>query len=296
MCSGERVLRARNIVFQLSIAASLVACHSSNDGDGGDASQGGGPPPGNPPTFTIGGLVTGLRGGGLVLENNAGDELAIAANGAFAFATTLPFGAGYSITVRTQPTANPAEACVVANGSGAVTSAVTNVAVSCHEATTGKYAYTLYNTSAGARISGFSIDPVTGALTELPGSPFPIVVDRFARALHRSGDALFVLHEFPRLEMAPLISLTGYAIDATTGALTVLSGTPISRLPYPSLFPYDSGPFFHPNGRVVYLLVASELQSVLDRPEQACARADTRLTLHVRREQPAHDGIQSRGY
>jgi hypothetical protein len=81
--------------------------------------------------FTIGGQLSGLAGAGLVLQNNGGDNLAIAANGAFTFADSLPQGASYNVTVATPP-ANPAQECAVTNGVGTVgTSNVGNVQVAC---------------------------------------------------------------------------------------------------------------------------------------------------------------------
>jgi hypothetical protein len=82
-------------------------------------------------SFTVGGMVTGLSGAGLVLKNNGGDDLAISASGSFTFATGLRNGAAYSVTVGTQPSA-PAQECVVTNGAGTVRGAdVTNVSVAC---------------------------------------------------------------------------------------------------------------------------------------------------------------------
>ena len=82
-----------------------------------------------PPTYTIGGTVTGLTGTGLVLRNNGGDDLAVASNGSFTFATSLTSGSTYAVTVGTQPSG---QTCSVTNGSGTVTGAsVTNVSVTC---------------------------------------------------------------------------------------------------------------------------------------------------------------------
>jgi hypothetical protein len=81
--------------------------------------------------FEVGGSVSGLQGAGLVLQNNGGDSVGVSASGAFNFPTTLPSGAAYAVTVKTQPSA-PAQTCTVANGSGSVGAAnVTNVAVTC---------------------------------------------------------------------------------------------------------------------------------------------------------------------
>ncbi|HSH28223.1 MAG TPA: hypothetical protein VK972_10735 [Wenzhouxiangella sp.] len=56
------------------------------------------------------------RGRGLVLQNNGGDDPAIAADGSFTFATPLADGSSCAVTVATQPT-SPSQTCTVANGS-----------------------------------------------------------------------------------------------------------------------------------------------------------------------------------
>jgi predicted transcriptional regulator len=82
-------------------------------------------------TFAVGGTVTGLVGGGLVLRDNGGDDLAITGNGSFAFATPVGSGAAYAVTVATNPS-SPSQTCSVANGSGTVGSgAVAGVVVTC---------------------------------------------------------------------------------------------------------------------------------------------------------------------
>lgn len=88
---------------------------------------------GNAPvgSFTVGGSVSGLVGSGLVLQNNGGDDLAVAADGSFTFATPLPDTSTYDVTVATQPS-NPAQVCSVTNGSGTIAGAdVTDVEVTC---------------------------------------------------------------------------------------------------------------------------------------------------------------------
>jgi len=86
----------------------------------------------NPVTATIGGTLSGLAtGASVVLQDNGGDALTLAANGSFTFKTpvTGPTDA-YAVTVNTQPT-TPNQICTVANASGTATANVTNVAVSC---------------------------------------------------------------------------------------------------------------------------------------------------------------------
>ena len=79
---------------------------------------------------TIGGTLAGLRGAGLQLKNNAGDALSVAANGSFTFATALPLGASYNVSVSTDPRA-PKQTCAVTNGSGIASTNVTSVLIDC---------------------------------------------------------------------------------------------------------------------------------------------------------------------
>jgi len=79
--------------------------------------------------YTVGGTVSGLTGSGLVLKNNGGDDLSIAADGSFTFASKIADGNTYAVTVGTQPSG---QTCVLTNPSGTISGAnVTNVAVQC---------------------------------------------------------------------------------------------------------------------------------------------------------------------
>ena len=82
-------------------------------------------------TFSIGGMVSGLGGTGLVLQNNGSDDLPIAADGAFTFAAELDDGSAYSVTVATQPT-SPNQTCSVSNGDDTLSGAdVVDVQIDC---------------------------------------------------------------------------------------------------------------------------------------------------------------------
>lgn len=81
-------------------------------------------------SITIRGTVTGTTGPGLVLQDNGGDDLAIAGDGAFAFATPLHAGDHYDITVKATP-AN--QQCTIANGTGVAADGI-SVTVTCFAA------------------------------------------------------------------------------------------------------------------------------------------------------------------
>ena len=96
----------------------------------GGGSSGGSTPPPAPTTYTIGGMVTGLSGSGLVLQDNGGDNLTVTASGSFTFTTAITSGGAYAVTVLTQPS-SPTQTCTVTSGTGTATANVTSVQVAC---------------------------------------------------------------------------------------------------------------------------------------------------------------------
>ncbi len=101
----------------------------------------------------------------------------------------------------------------------------------------------LYIASAGdGLVAGFSIDPTSGALMPLPGSPYQAApgVDQIP-AFTPDGKYVYFL------DGTNPGGVTGYSIDATSGALTLISGSP---------FPAGSGPnwiSFTPDGKYAYV-------------------------------------------
>ncbi len=84
--------------------------------------------------FTVGGSITGLIGSGMVLQDNDGDNFKVTAagNSTFTFATPLPTGATYSVTILTQPS-NPTQTCFVANNTGTINGNITNLQITCSQ-------------------------------------------------------------------------------------------------------------------------------------------------------------------
>ena len=160
--------------------------------------------------YTVGGTVTDVRGSGLVLEDNSGNQLSVSTSGTFTFSSRVKNGKAYSVTVSAQPS-NPAQTCTVHNGSGTINKApVTNVIVSCTQA--GRYAYVA---NEGANdISAFSIDSTSGFLAPIAGSPFasggtqPVAV-----AVDPNGTHLYVANNASN-------NVSVYAIADATGILT----------------------------------------------------------------------------
>ncbi len=150
------------------------------DSDAGD--DGGAPVA----TFSIGGTVSGLLGKGLVLQNGAGDDLPVAANGSFTFPTKLASGESFAVTIKTQPTA-PSQTCTVSGGSGTVVNGnVTTVRVNC-------------------RADEFAVG---GSVTGLSGTGLTLQ--------NNGGDDLVVSSNGTFAFATPLISGSPYAITVKT--------------------------------------------------------------------------------
>jgi hypothetical protein len=145
---------------------------------GGTATTGGGA------TYTVGGTVSGLSGT-VVLQDNAGDDLTVTANGSFTFATALASGSAYNVTVEISPSG---QSCSVADGSGTIASAnVTNVAVTCTDSATGfsvQYVSTDANGVASYQVTSANNGPSPQPLRVLaPTNPAPGVPHNFLYVL-----------------------------------------------------------------------------------------------------------------
>ena len=81
-------------------------------------------------TYSIGGTVSGLSG---TLELMLGDDidtLRVAGNGEFVFDAELSLQEEYGVTITEQPAG---QTCTIENGSGSVTSDVTNITITCND-------------------------------------------------------------------------------------------------------------------------------------------------------------------
>ena len=97
--------------------------------------------------YSVGGTITGLSSGGLVLANG-GDTLALASGASsFTMPTAVAFTSPYDLAVQVQPTGLT---CSVSNGTGLMGSAaITNIAVTCAANT-----YTVGGSISGLTASG----------------------------------------------------------------------------------------------------------------------------------------------
>ena len=225
----------------------------------------------SPQTFSIGGAIVGLSGSVALQEAAGGSVQTFTAYGPFAFSTALAGGAGYDVTVATQPTG---QTCAVSGGSGTVgTSNVNSITVSCSS----NPAYSIGGSVSGLN-SGASVALVdngsdtlavstNGAFTfaqPLPsGSSYNITVS--VEPLHQvcavtngtgtvNGAGVTSIAvactagpQYAYVANSNGANVSAYRIDASTGALTPIAGSP---------FPAGSDPnsvAISPNGAFAYV-------------------------------------------
>jgi len=176
-------------------------------------------------TYTVGGTVSGLTGSDLVLlyasGNNVSSSLTISSSGSFTFAPQVANGTAYSISVESQPV-NPAQICMVTNGSGTLAgSSVTNVLVSCGQTT--RFAYVANKLSNN--ISAYTINSA-GGLTAVAGSPFVSTGSQpDAVWVGTGGNFLYVANSASN-------NLSIFSIGTGTGLLNPLGTVPTGVAPY----------------------------------------------------------------
>jgi len=136
--------------------------------------------------YSLSGNLFGLMGTEVVLQNNAGDDLILNANGPFTFNGTINGGSSYNVTVLTQPT-NPSQTCTITNASGTnVSSNITDVTVTCVDDT--------------FLIGGM----VTGLL---PGNPNTLILQ------NNNSDDLLIHQDGAFVFATPLLDLQAYSIS-----------------------------------------------------------------------------------
>jgi 6-phosphogluconolactonase (cycloisomerase 2 family) len=184
-------------------------------------------------SYTVSANVFGLLPNtSVVLQDNAGDDLTVSSSGTVAFSTQIPSASTYAVTVLTQPAG---ETCFVSNGVGTIAGANITVSVVCPW----HVAY-VANETAGT-VSASYIDPVTGALQSLMGSPFS--AGSYPTVVAVTPDGRFALVT----NQVDAGSVSVFTIAPATGALTPIAGSPISAGADPISLAID------PTGRFVYV-------------------------------------------
>ena len=201
-------------------------------------------------SYAVGGTVHGLWGTGLVLQDNGGDDVAVAANGAFRFATPVASGGGYAVTVRSVP-GTPRQSCVATNASGAVLgSDVADVLVTCTPsiarlAFMSSYIDSISLGPIDGSVSPYAIDPASGALVT-PGPAAGTGKGGGPVTLTPSGLYAYVPNLISQIGTSGG-SVSSYRVDPSTGVMTAI-GTELAT---------DPGTIaiaMHPSGKFAYAL------------------------------------------
>jgi 6-phosphogluconolactonase len=217
------------LVVTMVGACLLSSCHHGSSSAAGAV-----------PQYTISVTVSGLAGTGLVLLNNGIDSLTVTASGVTTFSTTIADFSTYAVEVLTQP-AGPAQICSVINGTGIVEGAAVTIPVSCGTVGTqvGRFAYVV-NSAVGS-LSGYTINPTTGALVELSGSPLTIAgaISLRQALIDPSGSFLYVLDSGAN-------KLYAYQINQSAGGVIPIIGSPFATGNTPVSMTFDyTGAFLY---------------------------------------------------
>jgi 6-phosphogluconolactonase len=110
----------------------------------------------------------------------------------------------------------------------------------------GKFLYAGMQVSTTSNVWAFSVDSSTGALSPVPGAPFPGQTFTGGGgvnsiALHPGGNFLYVSGFFQ--------GITGYSVDGASGVLTQLPGSPF----IPAGMFFNSKLVVHPSGNFLYM-------------------------------------------
>ncbi len=84
----------------------------------------------------------------------------------------------------------------------------------------------LYCSALDTGIVGYSINPTTGALTTLSGSPFSDPYGKAYQLAITPNGAFLYAGSFTQPNQYPVNNITAYTIDSSTGALSVIKGSP----------------------------------------------------------------------
>jgi hypothetical protein len=166
--------------------------------------------------YTVGGVVSGLTGTGLVLSNNGTETLAISMDGAFAFPRQYSPGSVFSVSVTTQPSG---QSCSVTKGSGQLVNANYREAVVSCTASVSQAA------RAARKLTDFAYASAAGSVG---GSPFmtciyppsaaPIrgyVVDQATGAMTALGDLIYAIGAAPDTALPEGCALNLVTLDSS---------------------------------------------------------------------------------
>jgi DNA-binding beta-propeller fold protein YncE len=192
----------------------------------------------------VSGSISGLEGSGLVLLNNGAGALQVPmATTSFSFSSVAE-SSGYNLSVAAQPVL-PAQICTIANPAGIMGGDMPPPAVRCS-----KVAEVLFLAFPMSHsLEALSVDPITGALAPVPGSPVVMApgATPTAMAVPAGGRFLYVLDAFNSQDPG---SVAVFSIDSGSSAIAPLAGAAVPTGTRPRAISIDSA------GRFAYVAAA----------------------------------------
>lgn len=176
-------------------------------------------------SFKVGGTVSGLASGKQVtLQNNGADAIVVNANGAFSFATPVPYNGNYLVTVSGQPAG---QTCTVNGHAGsAVVADIASVAVVC-AANTHSVGGSVTGLSAGKQVT---LANNGGDLLTLTGNG----AFTFATPLAHGGTYAVTVGTQPAGQSCLISNGTGTAAANVTDIAVQCTSLPLGTLYVPS--------------------------------------------------------------
>jgi 6-phosphogluconolactonase len=127
---------------------------------------------------------------------------------------------------------------------------------------TGKFVYTALSSLNGNNVGAFIVDQTGGGLTAIPGSPFTLNSGAFSQTccviVHPSGKFVYTLDQLNSGEVF------GYTINPTSGAPTLINGSPFQTPGLAALGGLSvEGPMvIDPSGKFMYIGIGGAYVSV----------------------------------
>ena len=129
-----------------------------------------------------------------------------------------------------------------------------------HSTTFGHFVYTAGGANgppASALINGYAISGGTGALAAIPNTPFAAGDTVGAMAVHPSGNFVYATTTgYDLTTQEDIFDVAAFAVNATTGGLTPVSGSPFAAGESAGVYAGNAPPeilAMHPSGKFLYV-------------------------------------------
>ena len=108
-------------------------------------------------------------------------------------------------------------------------------------------------------VGALRVNQTDGSLSLVPGSPFPADEVPFFVAVHPSGKFVFTANISATIGLPAITSISCFSVDATTGALAPVAGSPVPVTTTAII----AGFVIHPSGKFLYAMTGSARNGIL---------------------------------